>query len=122
MFEKLLKKWSKTSYMTQLKLMKCSLAFGQVKVQQMQFLFLGSFKRTISQNTENCTWHLLILKRFLIQYVKRSCCRALCVIGVLEWLVKLVQAMYVGSRNRTCVNIFFSQEIVVKVGCTRDQY
>ena len=37
--------------------------FYPVEVQQMQFLFLNSFKGTILQNTRNCTWHLLIWKR-----------------------------------------------------------
>ena len=33
-----------------------------VEEQQMQFLFLVSFKRSILQNTRNCMWHLLIWK------------------------------------------------------------
>ena len=35
---------------------------------------------------------------------------ALRVVGVPEWLVKLVQAMYVGARSRTRVNKSFSEE------------
>ena len=35
--------------------------------------------------------------------------------GVSEWLVKVVQAMYVGARSRTHVNSSFSQEFEVKV-------
>ena len=35
---------------------------------------------------------------------------ALRVVGVPEWLVKLVQAMYVGARSRTRVNGSFSEE------------
>ena len=54
MFLRLLKEWPKTSYMKQLTLMKCSLASAPVEVQQMQFSFLDSFMRSISQNTENC--------------------------------------------------------------------
>ena len=41
---------------------------------------------------------------------------ALCVFGLPEWLVKVVQAMYVGARSRTCVNSSFSEEFEVKVG------
>ena len=40
---------------------------------------------------------------------------ALRVVGVPEWLVKVVQAMYVGARGRTCVNSSFSEELEVKV-------
>ena len=40
---------------------------------------------------------------------------ALRVVGVPEWLVKLVQAMYVGSKSRTCVNGSFSEEF--RAGC-----
>ena len=47
---------------------------------------------------------------------------ALRVVGLPEWLVKLVQAMYVGARSRTRVNSSFSEEFEVKVGVTRDQY
>ena len=41
---------------------------------------------------------------------------------VLEWLVKVVQAMYVGARSRTRVNGSFSEELKSKLGRTRDQY
>ena len=41
---------------------------------------------------------------------------ALQVVGVLEWLVKVVKAMYVGARSRTHVNSSFSEELEVKVG------
>ena len=41
---------------------------------------------------------------------------ALCVVGVPEWLVKAVQAIYVGARSRTHVNSSFSEEFEVKVG------
>ena len=41
---------------------------------------------------------------------------ALCVVGLLEWFVKVVQAMYVGVRSRTCVNSSFSEEFEVNVG------
>ena len=41
---------------------------------------------------------------------------ALCVAGVPEWLVKVVQAMYVGTRSRTHVNSSFIEEFEVKVG------
>ena len=37
------------------------------------------------------------------------------VVGVLEWLVKLVQAMYVDAKSRTSVTTF-SEEFKVKVG------
>ena len=32
------------------------------------------------------------------------------VADVQEWLVKVVQAMYVGAKSRTHVNIFFTEE------------
>ena len=38
------------------------------------------------------------------------------VAGVPEWLVKVVQAMYVDARSRTRVNSSFSEEFEVKVG------
>ena len=41
---------------------------------------------------------------------------ALHVVGVPEWLVKVVQAMYVGAKSRTCVHTPFSEEFEVKVG------
>ena len=41
---------------------------------------------------------------------------ALCVVCIPEWLVKVVQAMYVGARSRTRVNSSFSEEFEVKVG------
>ena len=41
---------------------------------------------------------------------------ALRVVGVPEWLVKVVQAMYVDARSRTRVKISFSEEFEVKVG------
>ena len=41
---------------------------------------------------------------------------ALQVVCVPKWLVKVMQAMYVGARSRTCVNISFSEEFEVKVG------
>ena len=41
---------------------------------------------------------------------------ALCVVGVAEWLVKAVQAIYIGARSRTHVNSSFSEEFEVKVG------
>ena len=40
---------------------------------------------------------------------------ALCVVGVPEWLVKVLQAMYVGARNRAHVNSFLSEEFELKV-------
>ena len=54
-------------------LMKCSLASALVEAQQMQFLFLDSFKRSISQNTGNCVWHLSIWKRPSIECLERYC-------------------------------------------------
>ena len=36
--------------------------------------------------------------------------------GVPEWLLKVVQAMYVGVRSKTHVNSSFSKEFEVKVG------
>ena len=47
---------------------------------------------------------------------------ALRFVGVLEWLVKVVQAMYVGTRSRTHLNSSFSEEFEVKVGVHQDQY
>ena len=41
---------------------------------------------------------------------------ALRVVDVREWLVKVVQATYVGARIRTLVNSSFSEEFEVKVG------
>ena len=32
------------------------------------------------------------------------------VIGVLEWLIKVMQALYLGARSRTHVNSSFSKE------------
>ena len=40
---------------------------------------------------------------------------ALRVVGVPEWLVKVVQAMYVGARSRTHVKSSFSEVFEVKV-------
>ena len=44
------------------------------------------------------------------------------VVGVPEWLVKVVQAIYVGARSRTDVNNFLVRNLKSKLGCTRDQY
>ena len=41
---------------------------------------------------------------------------ALQVVGVLEWLVKVVKAIYVSARSRTHANSSFSEETEVKVG------
>ena len=41
---------------------------------------------------------------------------ALCVAGVPEQLVKVVQAVHVGARSRTLVNSSFSEAFEVKVG------
>ena len=41
---------------------------------------------------------------------------ALRIVDVREWFVKVVQAMYVGARNRTLVNSSFSEEFEVKAG------
>ena len=41
---------------------------------------------------------------------------ALCVAGVPEQLVKVVQAVHVGARSRTLVNSSFSEAFKVKVG------
>ena len=40
------------------------------------------------------------------------------VVGVPEWLVKLVQAMYVDAKCRTLL----VRDLKSKLGCTRDQY
>ena len=39
-----------------------------------------------------------------------------------EWLVKVVQPMYVGARSRTRVNNSFSEEFEVNIGVHQDQY
>ena len=44
---------------------------------------------------------------------------ALRVVGVPEWLVKLVRTMYVGARSIARVNSSFSEEFEVKVGVHR---
>ena len=41
---------------------------------------------------------------------------ALRVVGVLEWLVKVVQAMYIGARIKARINSSFSEEFEVKFG------
>ena len=55
----------KTPSMTQLTLMKCSLVSALVTAQQMQFLFLDSFQRSISQNTGNCIYGICQLGKGL---------------------------------------------------------
>ena len=37
-------------------------------------------------------------------------------LGVEEWIVRLVQRMYVNARSRVCVNEGYSEEFEVKVG------
>ena len=39
------------------------------------------------------------------------------VVGVPEWLVKEVQAVYVGARSRTRVNVLFIRSLKSKLGC-----
>ena len=38
------------------------------------------------------------------------------VAGVPEWLVKIVQVMYVGARSRTCLNGFLVKNLKSKLG------
>ena len=38
------------------------------------------------------------------------------IVVVLEWLVKIVQAMYVGARSITYVNSSFSEKFELKIG------
>ena len=47
---------------------------------------------------------------------------ALRVVGVPEWLVKAVQAIYVGAKSRPDVNSFLVRNLKSKLGYTRDQY
>ena len=94
--------------------MRCSLASAPVEVQQIQFLFLCNFKRTILQNTGNCTWHLLSLKKACNRVPRKVLWWAVH-LGVLEWLGKILQAMYVDARSRSCVKTFFSEECEVNV-------
>ena len=70
---RLLKEWPKKSYVTQLTLMKCSLASARSRYNKCNLLFLDSFKRIISQNAGNCIWYLLIWKRPSIECLERYC-------------------------------------------------
>ena len=94
--------------------MKCSLASALVKGQQMQFLFLDSFKRNISQNRKLYVSFVDLEKAFdrVSQKVLWWALR----VGVPAWLAKIVQAIYVGARSRTRLNSSFSEEFEVKVG------
>ena len=47
---------------------------------------------------------------------RKVLCWALSVVSVPEWLVKVVQTMYVGATSRTRIKIYFSKEFEVKVG------
>ena len=88
--------------MKQLTLMKCSLAYAPFKVQQMQFLFLDSFKE-VSRKTQKII-HGICRFGKAPQKVQWWTLR---VVGVQEWLVKVVQAMYVGTRSKTCKRFFY---------------
>ena len=104
-----------------------SIIHKTVKIDETQFGFclgqettdpsltLYSFKRSIPRNPGNCIWHLSIWKRPLIECLERYY-GGLFVLLMSEWLVKVVQAMYVGARSRTHVNGSFSEEFKVKVG------
>ena len=72
--KRLLKEWSRTSYVKLLILMKCSLAFGPVETQQMQFLFLTA-SREVSHKTQETVaiLYLSIWKRPLIECLERYC-------------------------------------------------
>ena len=76
----------------------------------MQFLFLDSFKRIISQNT------FAHLEEAFDRVPPKVLWWALYVAGVPEWLVKVVQALHVSARSRTHANSSFSEEFEVKVG------
>ena len=64
------------------------------------------------QDTENCIWHLSTLKIPSIECLERYRGE---LFGVPKWLVKVVQAMYVGAKS----NSSFSEEFEVKVGVQR---
>ena len=77
----------------------------------MQLLFLDRLKRGFAK-----------LEKAFSRVPRKVLWWALHVIGVPEWLVKVVQAMYVGARRKTYANTSFSEDLKVKVGCTRGQY
>ena len=54
-------------------------------------------------------------KAFNRVYQKVLWC-VLCVAGVPKWLVKVVPAMYVGARSRTCIITSFIEDSEIKVG------
>ena len=93
--------------------MKCSLASAPVKAQQMQFLFLDSFMRSLTEHRKMYI-AFVDLKKAFNRVPGKVLWWVLCVVGVLEWLVKVVQAMYVGARSRTRVSSSFSDESEVK--------
>ena len=72
--KRLLKEWSRTSYVKLLILMKCSLAFGPVETQQMQFLFLTA-SREVSHKTQETVAisYLSTWKMPLIECLERYC-------------------------------------------------
>ena len=74
----------KISYVKQLTLMKCSLASAPVKAQQMQFLFLGNFKRSILK-TQETVYGICHFEKAFNRVSRKVLWWVLCVACIPEW-------------------------------------
>ena len=66
--------------------------------------------KNILLRTRNCTSHLLTLKRRSIAYQEKSSGGPCEKLGIEEWIVRFVQAMYNNTRSRVRVNNTYSDE------------
>ena len=96
--------------------MTCNLVSCLAVAQLMQYSSSDSYKNNILLRTRNCTSHLLTLKRRSIAYQEKSSGGAMRKLGIEEWIVRFVQAMYNNTRSRVRVNNTYSDEFGVKVG------
>ena len=93
-------------------MMKCNLAAALVKVQQMAIFIVRQLQEKYLKKHRELYMAFVDLER-----VPRKELRwAFRVLGVPEWLITVVQAMYEGARSRARVNTSFSEEFEVRVG------
>ena len=105
-----------------------NIIYETVNIDEMQFGFcpsrgttdaifiLRQLQEKYLAKTQETVYGICHLEKAFGRVPRKVLWWAPCVVGVPEWLVKVVQAMYVGARSRTRVNSSFSEEFEVKVG------